>query len=131
MNISKVKYVKASDPVGKMIIRAAAEGWPGETDLPMPEYDEYMRGACELIANCVRLIRPDESEGLFEIVVPRAQRLIFAAIHADLDELDFDVMLSDFADEFPSRFEDDYILGDAAGRDAFASDCRDFALADS
>lgn len=129
MSVTKVKFVHAFDPCGKLIIQAAAEGWAGETDLPEPDYDEYMRGMCELICNSVRLIRPDESEGLFEVIKPRAYRLIFAAVHGRLDDLDPAVALSDFADEYPSRFEDDYVLGDAAAREAFASDALDFALA--
>lgn len=127
MSVTKVKFVRAFDPCGKLIINAAAEGWSGERDLPEPAFDEYMRGMCELICNSVRLIREDETEGLSEVIMPRAHRLIFAAVHGRLDDLDPAVALSDFADEYPSRFEDDYILGDKSARDAFASDALDFA----
>lgn len=122
MKTTKVKFVNAFDPCGKLIIRAAAEGWLGGRELPHPTEDEYMRGMCELICNGVRLIREDETEGLWEIIMDRAYRLIFAAVRGQLDKLDPAVALSDFADEFPSRFEDDYVLGDSSAREAFASD---------
>lgn len=127
MTPTKVHYVNAFDPCGKLIIRAAAEGWSGEESLPHPDEDEYMRGMCELICNGVRLIREDETEGLWEIIMDRAHRLIFATVRGQLDKLDPDVALSDFADEFPQRFVDDYVLGDSSAREAFASDARDFA----
>ena len=125
----RIHYVRPFDPCGKLIIRAAAEGWAGEKNLPHHTEDEYMRGMCELIGNSVRLLRPDENGLEWDLVMERAHRLIFAAVKHRLGALDPAVALSDFADEYPSRFEDDYVLGDSSAREAFASDALAFAAA--
>lgn len=129
MNTTKIHFVRAFDPCGKLIIEAAGSGWTGERDLPEPQYNEYMRGMCELVCNGVRLLRSDEDEVEWEILMGRSHRLIFAAAQGKLDKLDPEVALSDFADEYPSRFEDDYVLGDEAAREAFAFDALAFANA--
>lgn len=39
-----------------------------------------------------------------------------------------DIAASDFAQEYPQRFEDDYLKGDDAAREAFITDAVDFGI---
>lgn len=132
MKYTRISYVHPFDPCGTLILKACGEGWSGDRDLPCWTESEYLRGQCETVSYAVRLMREDEhAEGLdWEVCMDRAWRLIAAAAVGRLDELDPAVALSNFADEFRLRFVDDYILGDTAAQDAFASDALQYAALD-
>ena len=60
--VKRVHFVRASDPVGRMIIGSAARMWADDDDFSPADLnlDEYLRGQVETILECVRVIPEDE-----------------------------------------------------------------------
>lgn len=131
MPITKIKYVMPGDPCGRFLLETIAEAWIGESRVPHFETDRFVSAQVEVVANGVRLYDDTGEDGWYpdwDTCKERAYRLIQGVVAGALDRPEFfEVALSTFADEYPQRFEDDYLFGPDSVREAFISDVRDFA----
>jgi hypothetical protein len=85
--VTKVHYVRAADPIGRLLIEQAADCWSGD-DVPDWRDNEYVRGQIGLLGNVVRVIPEpaDENWTDLEDQHDRMLRLVRAAGNGGLDD---------------------------------------------